>query len=78
VESDGGVRGDFLDGSKRHSAYQSMESHVVTSSLAAAGLLALAALAASRSPRDRQLGVILRAGAAAFTGKALLAAFYES
>jgi NAD(P)-dependent dehydrogenase (short-subunit alcohol dehydrogenase family) len=77
VEHDGGVRGDFLDGSHHRSAYQAVESHVVAASLAAAGLLALGALAMSRQQHDRAIPLMLRAGATALTGKALLAAFYQ-
>lgn len=77
VEYDGGVRGDFMKGAKQHSAYQSTAAHVVAASLGAAGVLALGAVAVSRSSGDRSLAIALRAGAAAFAGKALLAAFYE-
>jgi short-subunit dehydrogenase len=73
VEHDGGVRGDFLQGSHERSFYQTMDRHVILSSLAAAGALALSAAELNRRGKGRSLAALMTAGAIAFAGKALVA-----
>ena len=75
VADDGGVSGDFLHGLKRRSPYQRLDAHVIASSLAAAGVLALGA--ALRHRRHQTGAALLTAGAFAFGSKALLAAAFE-
>lgn len=77
VEHDGGVRGDFLDGSHSRSMYQQVDAHVVASAAGAAAACALGAMIVRRTSQDRTLSLALRAVALAFAGKALLAAAYE-
>jgi NAD(P)-dependent dehydrogenase (short-subunit alcohol dehydrogenase family) len=72
LEHDGGVQGDFLERSHPRSAYQALEAHAGVAALVGAGVLALGALMWERShPRDG-VGTMLRAGALALTGKALV------
>src|SRR5690606_22163384 len=73
VEHDGGVEGDFGRKAHHRSAYQALEGHVVAASLAAAGLLALTAASVAQGGRRAGLVGLLRAGAVALAGKAVVA-----
>jgi NAD(P)-dependent dehydrogenase (short-subunit alcohol dehydrogenase family) len=73
VDHDGGVRGDFLEGSHHRSAYQAMDKHAVLASLVGAAVLGIAA-AGLRRRQDSVLGTTLTAAAIALSGKALLGA----
>jgi hypothetical protein len=78
VEDDGGVRGDFSDGARRSSMYQSLEAHPAAAALAAAALLGWGALALRRRGDAAGAAVaLLGAGTLVFTGKGTLAAAYK-
>jgi NAD(P)-dependent dehydrogenase (short-subunit alcohol dehydrogenase family) len=78
VEDDGGVRGDFSDGAKRGSLYQSLEAHPAAAALAAAALLGWGALALRRrGDAAGAAAALLGAGTLMFTGKGTLAAAYK-
>lgn len=74
VAYDGGVRGDFLQGSHRHSVYQTVDHHALLGSIMAAGALAMAAAGLRRRGRNEGIAAVMTAGAVAFAGKALVAA----
>lgn len=77
VESDGGVRGDFTNRSKKRSLYQELAAHPVAASLAGAAALGVAAVAARRLDHDRAvLPALLGAGALMLTGKGAVGARY--
>lgn len=75
VEYDGGVRGDFVAEEKHRSAYQSLERHVRLASLTAAAALVAGAFITRRMRGNGIVTAALAAGAAAFTGKAILTKF---
>lgn len=78
VESDGGVRGDFITRSKSRSLYQRVAAHPTGSPLSAAAALGLGAVALRRtSGGGGPLAALLAAAALALAGKGALAALYE-
>ena len=77
VEDDGGVRGDFSNKAKKRSYYQEMAAHPVTSPLAAAVVLGLAALATGKSRDKGVLAGLLALSAMGVSGKGALAATYK-
>lgn len=77
VETDGGMRGDFVRQAKHHSMYQAIAGHSALAPLATAAALGVGALALRKANDEGVLSALLTLGALMLVGKSTLAATFQ-